>query len=67
MSLDEQLIAASHAVTVCFVISDGTKGCWDWETGLSYECRTILFKALHNLIERLVTMKPAPILFVIKQ
>uniref|UniRef100_A0A6A7FQQ3 Mediator of RNA polymerase II transcription subunit 13 n=4 Tax=Hirondellea gigas TaxID=1518452 RepID=A0A6A7FQQ3_9CRUS len=31
---------------------DGTKGSWDWETGLSYECRTILFKALHNLIER---------------
>jgi mediator of RNA polymerase II transcription subunit 13 len=23
-----------------------------WETGLSYECRTLLFKALHNLIER---------------
>ncbi|XP_047739393.1 mediator of RNA polymerase II transcription subunit 13-like isoform X2 [Hyalella azteca] len=32
--------------------SDGTKGSWDWDTGLSYECRTILFKALHNLIER---------------
>ncbi|RXG73010.1 Mediator of RNA polymerase II transcription subunit 13 [Armadillidium vulgare] len=28
------------------------QGSWDWETGLSYECRTILFKALHNLIER---------------
>ncbi|GBO21071.1 Mediator of RNA polymerase II transcription subunit 13 [Araneus ventricosus] len=23
-----------------------------WESGLSYECRTLLFKALHNLIER---------------
>ncbi|CAG7730040.1 unnamed protein product [Allacma fusca] len=23
-----------------------------WENGLSYECRTLLFKALHNLIER---------------
>ncbi|XP_074640708.1 mediator of RNA polymerase II transcription subunit 13-like [Tubulanus polymorphus] len=23
-----------------------------WDNGLSYECRTLLFKALHNLIER---------------
>ncbi|XP_054167934.1 mediator of RNA polymerase II transcription subunit 13-like [Oppia nitens] len=23
-----------------------------WETGLSYECRTLLFKAFHNIIER---------------
>ncbi|XP_063984090.1 mediator of RNA polymerase II transcription subunit 13 isoform X2 [Diachasmimorpha longicaudata] len=23
-----------------------------WESGLSYECRSLLFKALHNLIER---------------
>lgn len=23
-----------------------------WENGLSYECRTVLFKAFHNLIER---------------
>ncbi|XP_054707333.1 mediator of RNA polymerase II transcription subunit 13-like [Uloborus diversus] len=23
-----------------------------WESGLSYECRTLLFKALHNVIER---------------
>ncbi|KAL1132824.1 hypothetical protein AAG570_010776, partial [Ranatra chinensis] len=23
-----------------------------WEGGLSYECRSLLFKALHNLIER---------------
>ncbi|XP_050718287.1 mediator of RNA polymerase II transcription subunit 13-like isoform X1 [Eriocheir sinensis] len=28
------------------------RGAWDWESGLSYECRTLLFKALHNLIER---------------
>ncbi len=25
-----------------------------WENGLSYECRSLLFKALHNLIERFV-------------
>ncbi|KOB78976.1 Uncharacterized protein OBRU01_01428 [Operophtera brumata] len=25
-----------------------------WESGLSYECRSLLFKALHNLIERRV-------------
>ncbi|XP_033098665.1 mediator of RNA polymerase II transcription subunit 13-like [Anneissia japonica] len=24
----------------------------NWDDGLSYECRTLLFKALHNLIER---------------
>ncbi|CAF99192.1 unnamed protein product [Tetraodon nigroviridis] len=23
-----------------------------WECGLSYECRTLLFKAIHNLLER---------------
>jgi hypothetical protein len=27
-----------------------------WENGISYECRTLLFKALHNLIERLVVL-----------
>lgn len=31
---------------------EGIRGSWDWENGLSYECRTLLFKALHNLIER---------------
>uniref|UniRef100_A0A336LMU5 Mediator of RNA polymerase II transcription subunit 13 n=1 Tax=Culicoides sonorensis TaxID=179676 RepID=A0A336LMU5_CULSO len=30
--------------------SDGCMG--SWESGLSYECRSLLFKALHNLIER---------------
>ena len=25
-----------------------------WANGLSYECRTLLYKALHNLIERYV-------------
>ena len=23
-----------------------------WESGLSYECRTLLFKAIHSLLER---------------
>lgn len=31
-------------------LSDTEQGCW--ETGLSYECRSLLFKALHNLIQR---------------
>uniref|UniRef100_A0A3F2YWK1 Mediator of RNA polymerase II transcription subunit 13 n=1 Tax=Anopheles epiroticus TaxID=199890 RepID=A0A3F2YWK1_9DIPT len=30
--------------------SAGDKG--SWENGLSYECRSLLFKALHNVIER---------------
>ncbi|XP_014240238.1 mediator of RNA polymerase II transcription subunit 13 isoform X2 [Cimex lectularius] len=30
--------------------SDSEQG--SWESGLSYECRSLLFKALHNLIER---------------
>ncbi|XP_055620502.1 mediator of RNA polymerase II transcription subunit 13 isoform X2 [Toxorhynchites rutilus septentrionalis] len=30
--------------------SEGDKG--SWEGGLSYECRSLLFKALHNVIER---------------
>ncbi|XP_049817024.1 mediator of RNA polymerase II transcription subunit 13 isoform X3 [Aethina tumida] len=31
-------------------IPDSEQG--SWENGLSYECRSLLFKALHNLIER---------------
>ncbi|CAH1135801.1 unnamed protein product [Ceutorhynchus assimilis] len=31
-------------------MSDCEQG--SWESGLSYECRSLLFKALHNLIER---------------
>ncbi|KAG5900634.1 hypothetical protein JTB14_005911 [Gonioctena quinquepunctata] len=31
-------------------VSDSEQG--SWESGLSYECRSLLFKALHNLIER---------------
>lgn len=33
-----------------FVFTDNEQG--SWESGLSYECRSLLFKALHNLIER---------------
>ena len=33
-----------------FDISEVDEGSWD--NGLSYECRTLLFKSLHNLIER---------------
>ena len=35
---------------VCFLVTEEEHGSWD--NGLSYECRTLLFKALHNLIER---------------
>ncbi|KAG5834702.1 hypothetical protein ANANG_G00264370 [Anguilla anguilla] len=28
-----------------------------WENGLSYECRTLLFKAIHNLLERCLMEK----------
>ncbi|CAH2086037.1 unnamed protein product [Euphydryas editha] len=31
-------------------LDEGDQG--SWESGLSYECRSLLFKALHNLIER---------------
>ena len=31
-------------------VTDSEQG--SWESGLSYECRSLLFKALHNLIER---------------
>ena len=27
-----------------------------WESGLTYECRTLLFKSLHNLIERFISV-----------
>lgn len=33
-----------------FYFLETQNGCW--ESGLSYECRSLLFKALHNLIER---------------
>jgi hypothetical protein len=33
-----------------FFVSECEQG--SWESGLSYECRSLLFKALHNLIER---------------
>ncbi|XP_072944044.1 mediator of RNA polymerase II transcription subunit 13 [Epargyreus clarus] len=32
------------------IASQGEQG--SWENGLTYECRSLLFKALHNLIER---------------
>jgi hypothetical protein len=42
------LCSLSHLVF--FVFADNEQG--SWESGLSYECRSLLFKALHNLIER---------------
>ncbi|GFU53338.1 mediator of RNA polymerase II transcription subunit 13-like [Trichonephila clavipes] len=35
--------------------SDPEQG--SWESGLSYECRTLLFKSLHNLVERSLLSK----------
>lgn len=34
----------------CFSFSGEEDG--EWDSGLSYECRTLLFKAIHNLLER---------------
>lgn len=39
---------SEHVDLFCFiVVEEGL-----WENGLSYECRTLLFKAIHNLLER---------------
>ncbi|MGH0114838.1 UNVERIFIED_CONTAM: hypothetical protein FKN15_058327 [Acipenser sinensis] len=35
---------------ICLSLSVAEEGLW--ESGLSYECRTLLFKAIHNLLER---------------
>uniref|UniRef100_T1IJV1 Mediator of RNA polymerase II transcription subunit 13 n=1 Tax=Strigamia maritima TaxID=126957 RepID=T1IJV1_STRMM len=35
---------------ICPELTEVEQGSWD--SGLSYECRSLLFKALHNLIER---------------
>lgn len=45
----------SHIVTHDFLTPEIEQG--SWENGLSYECRTILFKAFHNLIERCLLSK----------
>ncbi|TFK04676.1 indian hedgehog protein precursor [Platysternon megacephalum] len=37
---------------MCFEILGGVVEEGLWENGLSYECRTLLFKAIHNLLER---------------
>ena len=39
-------------LTLYLKLVEGETGSWDG--GLNYECRTLLFKALHNLIERSV-------------
>ncbi|XP_014678238.1 PREDICTED: mediator of RNA polymerase II transcription subunit 13-like [Priapulus caudatus] len=33
------------------------EGSGSWENGMSYECRTLLFKALHHLVERCLTTR----------
>ncbi|XP_046680000.1 mediator of RNA polymerase II transcription subunit 13 isoform X3 [Homalodisca vitripennis] len=40
----------SGIVSQELLATEGEQG--SWESGLSYECRSLLFKALHNLIER---------------
>ncbi|XP_046987073.1 mediator of RNA polymerase II transcription subunit 13 [Schistocerca americana] len=40
----------SNLVAPELIAAEGEQG--SWESGLSYECRSLLFKALHNLIER---------------
>ena len=49
LSLSEQFF------NTFFSILDGDSG--TWEIGLTYECRTLLFKALHNLIEKSLLTK----------
>nr|CAD7259219.1 unnamed protein product [Timema shepardi] len=50
------LFSAATSQYDCFMVNMfrtatyGEQG--SWESGLSYECRALLFKALHNLIER---------------
>ncbi|KAK3084678.1 hypothetical protein FSP39_017312 [Pinctada imbricata] len=40
------------------MFTENDNGAWDKEgSGISYECRTLLFKALHNLIERCLLTK----------
>ncbi|KAJ1530725.1 hypothetical protein ONE63_005583 [Megalurothrips usitatus] len=40
----------SNLVSADLLATESEQG--SWESGLSYECRSLLFKALHNLIER---------------
>lgn len=35
-----------------FIAVDSSGGWDNGECGISYECRTLIFKALHNLIEK---------------
>lgn len=44
------LLQSSHHFLSLFFSSAEDDGLW--ENGLSYECRTLLFKAIHNLLER---------------
>ncbi|KAK6638177.1 hypothetical protein RUM44_008605 [Polyplax serrata] len=43
----------NYEIVGCPIQAEGGEGQQgSWETGLNYECRSLLFKALHNLIER---------------
>jgi len=41
---------ALFMISLFTIVTESEQG--SWESGLSYECRSLLFKALHNLIER---------------
>lgn len=41
---------STYLLSTSFFSSEEEDGVW--ENGLSYECRTLLFKAVHNLLER---------------
>lgn len=45
------LFFITNIFVVFYLLTDGCSH-GSWESGLSYECRSLLFKALHNLIER---------------
>jgi len=46
----EALSNALFIISLFTIVTESEQG--SWESGLSYECRSLLFKALHNLIER---------------
>lgn len=53
-TVDAGLPSIEFTQVLFLCISENEYGSWEKDSVLSYECRTLLFKALHNLIERYV-------------
>lgn len=49
--MDNQVYLNANSV-LNFITVDASGGWDNGECGISYECRTLIFKALHNLIEK---------------